>query len=279
LFEDIAVQQGSFTAAAWNTSASLQILTVTPAPEVQLACLGNGASFSGGPLVAGEIVSLFGEAIGPARPIVGYPDSSGKYPSELGDTEVTFNGVPAPLLYAAAGQINTIVPFTAGSATTVCVSISGQLTNCVTAATGAAAPGIFAIPGAAGTAILYAAALNQDGTINSQQNPAPRESIVVLFATGLGPLSPTPIDGTITGLSLSTQSLTVEVQSQNPNFQSPNPIIAPPVWAGQAPLEVAGLSQVNIVAPAYGNEITLLVTQPGESGLPARSQTVQIWVQ
>jgi uncharacterized protein (TIGR03437 family) len=281
VFEDVAVQQGSLTVATWSNGAagsSLQILTVAPAPELQLACLGNGASFAGGPLAPGEIVSLFGQAIGPGSAIVGEPDSNGRYPTALGATEVTFDGVAAPLLYVADGQINTIVPFAATSATTVCVTVLLGSTNCIDAAIGAAAPGIFAIPGGPGTTILYAAAVNQDGTINSQQNPAPRGSIMALFATGLGSLTMTPVDGTITGLPLSTQNLTVQVESINPNFQAPGPVISFPVWAGQAPFELAGLSQVNIVVPAYANQIWLSVTQPGASS-EVLSQTVQIWVQ
>ena len=35
-----------------------------------------------------------------------------------------------------------------------------------------------------------AAALNQDGTVNSPDNPAARGSVVSLFATGLGPFVP-----------------------------------------------------------------------------------------
>jgi uncharacterized protein (TIGR03437 family) len=35
------------------------------------------------------------------------------------------------------------------------------------------------------------AALNQDGTINTQDNPAPLGSIVTVFGSGLGALSPT----------------------------------------------------------------------------------------
>ena len=41
------------------------------------------------------------------------------------------------------------------------------------------------------------AALNQDGTVNSAVNPAAAGSIVSIFATGLGAMTPTPVDGSI----------------------------------------------------------------------------------
>ena len=46
----------------------------------------------------------------------------------------------------------------------------------------AAAPGIFAVAGGTGQAV----AINQDGTVNSAANPAARESVIVLYATGQG---------------------------------------------------------------------------------------------
>lgn len=117
LFMDIAVRPGSVTIAVWSVNRTpdslltryLELVTVAPgSPELQLACLGNAASFSGAPLAPGEIISLFGQQIGPTTPITGYPDSNGRYPLLLGNTEVTFNGAPVPLLYASDRQINTV---------------------------------------------------------------------------------------------------------------------------------------------------------------------------
>jgi uncharacterized protein (TIGR03437 family) len=56
----------------------------------------------------------------------------------------------------------------------------------------AASPGVYTVDG------QYAAALNQDGTINSAEDPAAAGSIVSVFATALGRISPAPADGEIT---------------------------------------------------------------------------------
>jgi len=51
-----------------------------------------------------------------------------------------------------------------------------------------AAPALFASGG-------HVAAINEDGTPNSAENPAPRGSIVTLFATGEGPTEPASEEG------------------------------------------------------------------------------------
>jgi uncharacterized protein (TIGR03437 family) len=52
----------------------------------------------------------------------------------------------------------------------------------VTLAVANAAPGLFALGGGTGQAV----ATNQDGTVNSQANPARAGSVVTLYATGAG---------------------------------------------------------------------------------------------
>ena len=57
----------------------------------------------------GEIVSVFGSDLGP--PILSsQPDSDGLYPTFFGQTTVTFNGLPAPIVFNNTAQINTVVP-------------------------------------------------------------------------------------------------------------------------------------------------------------------------
>lgn len=49
-------------------------------------------------------------------------------------------------------------------------------------------------------AIGQAAALNQDGTVNSADNPAALGSVISLFLTGAGAMQPEQQDGEVTGL-------------------------------------------------------------------------------
>ncbi|HVV46087.1 MAG TPA: hypothetical protein VHC72_12825 [Bryobacteraceae bacterium] len=258
----------------------LSVVSFGAAPELQLGCVGNSASLQGGPLAAGEIVSLFGANFTAGSPAVAMPDANGSWPLTLNSTQVTFDGVPAPLLYVAAGQINTVVPFRASNMTSVCVRVEGKSSNCMPFALKPAQPGIFTIPGTSiNRGALYAAAVNQDGTINSRQNPAPRGSIVALFATGLGSLSQTPADGTLVPLPLSTQTL--NVYAVWPGAQ-PHGLatIDPAEWAGQAPLEFAGLSQINVRVPDAGSSLSIELSQnAGSPASPAwSSNVVNLWI-
>ena len=41
-------------------------------------------------------------------PVTAEPDSAGLFPKVISDTRVTFNGIPAPLLYVSNNQINCV---------------------------------------------------------------------------------------------------------------------------------------------------------------------------
>ncbi|HEY4085430.1 MAG TPA: hypothetical protein VGM43_05805 [Bryobacteraceae bacterium] len=257
------------------------VVSLGAAPELQLGCVGNSASFVGDPLAAGEIVALFGSNFTAGAPAIAMPDANGAWPVTLNNTQVTFDGVPAPLLYVAAGQINTVVPFRASNTTNICVVIAGKPSNCMSSPVAPAQPGIFTIPGTSvNHGALYAAAVNQDGSINSPQNPAPRGSIVALFATGLGSLSQTPADGTLVPLPLSTQTL--NVYAVWPGAQPHGLTTTDPAqWAGQAPLEFAGLSQINVRVPDYSGSFLNLVVSQGPYSPPYHiwsSNSVNLWI-
>jgi uncharacterized protein (TIGR03437 family) len=215
-------------------------------PPINLSCAGNAASLTLAALAPGEIVSLFGNGLGPAAP-VSAPLANNRLPFNLGGSQVTFNGIPAPLLYASDSQINTIVPWEiqssggvyAASTANVCVVYQSNATNCITMNVANAAPGIFQLPSG------YAAVVNQDGTINGPQNPAAIGSVVSLYVTGLGPLSPTPADGSIVGLPLPTLTSGVKVLFHT-EYPHP-PVVGDVLYAGAAPLEVAGLYQINVL--------------------------------
>jgi uncharacterized protein (TIGR03437 family) len=260
----------------------LDLLTLAPqttTTPVNLACIGNSATVTGAPLAPGEIVSLFGNGIGPVAPQSAQLGSSEEFPTSISNTEVTFDGVPAPLLYVSSAQINAVTPFGLPPNTTttqVCVRYEGTMTNCIAAGVSAAAPGVFLNPATPN----YAAALNQDGTVNSQQNPLPTGSIVTLFATGLGHVTPSPADGSIVQLPLPTQDLKVQVQVPNPDQHSPQPYFATVLYAGPAPLEIAGLSQINVQIPDFllgtSGPLAVWVTLP--DGTTVKSNPCYIWI-
>ena len=106
--------------------------------------------------------------------------------------------------------------------------------------------------------------MNQDGTLNSADNPAHPGDVITLFATGEGQTTPVGVDGKSAAAPL------------------PQPIVRPQVWiglgsgpncddcdaaqlqyAGGAPGEIAGLMQINAVIPRdiqTGKTVPVLVT-------------------
>jgi uncharacterized protein (TIGR03437 family) len=261
-----------------GSSTGLSFLTrysanAKPQP-VQLACIGNAGSYDSTGIAGGEIVSLFGEGIGPAAGTQPQVDLQTGFPNQLANVVVTFNGTPGPLLYVQDNQINAIAPWSLPSGQTVqiCVVYNGNITNCLTRPIVVAHPGVFTVDG------TYAAALNQDGTLNTAANPAPVGSTVSVFATGLGAITPPEADGAIIGSPLPADVLPAEVYWQSGSLIG---LVSSPLdvtYAGPAPFEVAGVSQVNFVVG--GNVLYLGVGTPIPAMLnaPYYSRGFQVYV-
>lgn len=231
-----------------SSSGLLFLTSLSPnanAPVVQLACIGNAASYDSSGISGGEIVSLFGQGLGPATGTQPQVDLAGGFPSQLAGVQVTFNGIPGPLLYVQDAQINAIAPWSlpATGTVSICVVYNGVTTNCIARPAVSEHPGVFTVDG------TYAVALNQDGSINSAANPAQIGSTVSIFATGLGPLSPAQPDGAIVGMPLPVNVLADDVYYLDDTmFIGVIAVGAQVSYAGPAPFEVAGFSQVNFVA-------------------------------
>jgi uncharacterized protein (TIGR03437 family) len=135
--------------------------------------------------------------------------SSYPVPKSLGDVEVLVNQVPAPLYIVYPGQINFIVPNAtpaSGTADLEVIQVStGQILGAAQVPMAPVAPGAFLYPGGQSGATVYAAAINQDGTINSASNPALRGSVTSLYLTGEGFVPGAPADGVPATSAISAQ--------------------------------------------------------------------------
>lgn len=235
--------------------------TEAPKPQAQSApviyLIGNAASFVE-PFTSGQLVSIFGPGVGPT-PGVGATVTNGVVTNSAGGVQVTFDGTAAPILYAGANQINTVIPCgVAGHAsTTVVVNYSGSSSAPVTIPLANAAPGIFTIPsGGSGEGAI----LNQDFSVNGPNNPAARGSTVAVYATGLGQTSPACTDGEIynSGLPMPVLAVTATVGGMAAQIQ----------YAGQAPGIISGVAQINVIIPTNaptGSAIPITVLSGGAS--------------
>jgi uncharacterized protein (TIGR03437 family) len=209
------------------------------------AVLNDGSWQRGEPFSPGAIVSLFGTDLGPTAGVTNRPNSSGRYGTDLAGVRVLFNGIPAPILYAQAYQVNVVVPFAVPLETAVAVEVtyngktSQYVSNvaigcCVAALPELLKPSASPRPG-------QAAALNQDGSINSADNPAAAGSIVTLYATGAGAMNPPLQDGVVVTDTSSRPAVPLTVRIGG--------VTTDVLYAGPAPGLVAGVLQINARVP------------------------------
>ncbi len=161
------------------------VSTVTPT-QTSAPLLFGIANAAGGALsgrmAPSELISLYGENFGVPTPATGSFDSAGFLPTALAGVQVAIGDVPVPLLYVSNTQINAIAPaaLNAPGDTQVQITVNGVAMPVFRVAIDPADPQVFA------NADGSAAAINQDGSINSAAHPAPAGSIVSIWATGTG---------------------------------------------------------------------------------------------
>jgi len=237
--------QGSI--ALNGSSGSLQFavtvnLTVI-APLPVLSSVVNSASYLGGGIAPGEIVVLFGTAMGPTTGVGATVDKTGHFPATLSNVTVTFNGYAAPVLYASAGQVNAIVPYelTAGTSATVEVMFGSARSNTLVLPVVATSPGIFS---ASATGTGDGAILDLNYRLVSAANPVSPGDYIQIFATGQGLTSPASQDGLIEPLTPPWPATTLASGVLIGNLP------AAIEYIGAAPGLVAGAVQVNVQVPA-----------------------------
>jgi uncharacterized protein (TIGR03437 family) len=231
------------------------IITTSPLAPPFIGAVVNAASQIPASVAPGEILTVYGFGVGPSNTAGFTLDPSGKVATSLNGAEVLFDGRPAPLIYGSARQANVIVPYeiAAQATTTISLQFGGVTSAAWTVPVAASAPGIFTL---SSSGLGPAAVLNQDNSVNSAAKPAPRGSIIQIYATGEGETSPHGVTGSVIGTDLKRPVLAVKVTigGQDAFVQ----------YAGSAGASVAGLFQVNAVipqavAPGAGVPITVSV--------------------
>ncbi len=238
----VAANAGSSRTAAINVNSQAFGITQAGAlTSITAAGIVNAASFTGGAVAPGLIVTIFGTGLGPPALTEATVDAVARaFPTELEGTRVLFDGAAAPLLYVSATQLSAVTPFgVAGRQfTQIEVETRGVRSAPVFMPVAATAPAIFT-QSAQGTG--PGAILNQNFTVNGPANPAAPGAFVFLFATGGGVVTPAAADGRLAqGVSSTVAQVTAEVDGQP----------AEVFYAGGAPDLIGGVLQVNLRLPA-----------------------------
>jgi uncharacterized protein (TIGR03437 family) len=212
-------------------------LTELALPRPRITKVANAASFETG-LAPGAILSIFGYGLGPAQAAQAGLDASGRLAKSAAGVSVMVNGLRIPLLFVHSNQINAVMPYSIkGNRAQLIVEREGVPSDPMNLTLRTKAPGIFTLDGSGrGQAV----AICEDGTINGPANPAPRGSVVTIFATGAGTLDPPMADGELASPPLPEPlgSVTVEVNGEE----------AEVLFAAAAP-GTAGVLQVNFRIP------------------------------
>jgi uncharacterized protein (TIGR03437 family) len=223
----------------------------------------NAATFVEGPIAPGEIVTLRGKGIGPEKPVSGMIGADGNVTTELAGVTVLFGdlNIPAPLLYVQSEQINAVVPWgVGGDSNLVAVQVLYNGIASTSDGWNVAVPGIFLTDYSTG----QAAALNADGTPNSQKNPAKRGSVIAFYGTGGGLTDVPGVDGGIWPSSpLAHLAYPVSVTIGNADAEV--------LYSGSAPGMVSGIFQINVRVPdsVSGSGNSIVVTVNGISSPPS----------
>jgi uncharacterized protein (TIGR03437 family) len=199
----------------------------------------NAASNQAGPIVAGEVITIYGVGLGPATLVTG----SG---TDIQGVRVTVGGTPAQLLYASAGQIAAVVPPSIIGPSADVVVVNG---NASTAAYPAQVvlsnPAIFTADSTGGGA---ARAINGDGSVNGPTHPALDGTALTFFITG---------EGQVPGSTVTIGGRNAEVQT-----------------AGGA--GVPGVTQMTVTVPTgVSGNLPILLTIGGVSSQTGVTVSVQ----
>jgi uncharacterized protein (TIGR03437 family) len=200
-------------------------------------------------IAPGEFISIYGNGLGPAVGVGMQIHSNGRVASSLGGTQVSFDGVFAPLFYAAENQINVLVPYeVAGSAqVNMKITTGAGSSQTLPLQVAAAQPNIMAV-------------LNSDGSRNSSSNPASTGDTVTILLSGAGALNPSQPDGTIAASPAPAPAARIQVNFfftlfafclvDCPPDIGIGTLAATPAYAGGIPGTVIDLLRVDVPVPA-----------------------------
>jgi uncharacterized protein (TIGR03437 family) len=184
----------------------------------------NAASYISTSLAPGVLATLYplGVTFSATTANANQQPNPVPYPTVLADTQVLFNGQPAPILLVSPGQINFMVPMSAPTSAPNGVDVqvvrqsTGQILTDGLVPMNTVSPAIF-VGGLVNCALSggkcrQAAVINDaDGTVNNPSNPAAAGSYISIYATGQGFVQGAPPDGDIPRAGLVSTSVVPKV--------------------------------------------------------------------
>jgi uncharacterized protein (TIGR03437 family) len=248
----IALSISGFTVLPWAYDAAVAPPTI--------AAVVNAADGTQ-PVAPGGLISVYGQQMSP----VNMATNQIPLPTALGESCLTINGTPVPMLFVSSQQINGQIPFSAIGNSTMTLRTPGGISNNLYFTILPAAPSVFR-SGTAGPQTGLATIIRaDDGQLVTPTNPIHPNDTLIIYATGLGATSPVIASG-----------------MPAPDGVLPTAVIQPTLTLGGMPLNVeyAGLApgyigvyQINAKVPfgvPQGLSIPLMISQGSATTLNLR---------
>ncbi|MFN7922649.1 MAG: hypothetical protein U0Q16_21270 [Bryobacteraceae bacterium] len=145
----------------------------------------NAADGSGN-IATGGLVSLFGQNLSP----VNLATRELPLPTALGDSCLTVNGVPAPMMFVSPAQINAQIPYQVDGNVTVILRTPGGISDNFNLLVRPTAPSVFRSPQDPAVSMVVR---DKNGELATLSNPLHRGDRFTIYLTGMGRTNP-PIE-------------------------------------------------------------------------------------
>ena len=211
-------------------------------------------------IAPGELLAIFGTAIGPAQLANLVVDGSGAVTTSLAGTRVLFDGSPGPLIFTAAGQISVVAPqsLTGKDSVQVVVEYLGVQTSPIRFSVVNSNPAIFTLnsKGSGDGAII-----RPNGDIISADNPGKPGEVLVVYGEGYGAATPSLADGLILVSTLPVPVSPVTLLIDDKPVETS--------YAGGAPSLINGVLQINFKVPDLAAGSHQIQLQVGDRKSPS----------
>jgi uncharacterized protein (TIGR03437 family) len=241
----ISLTTSGFTTLPWNYDVAV-------APPA-LNSVVNAADFTG-PVAPGGLISVFGSQLSAVK----VSTNELPLPTALGDSCLTVNGTPIPMMFVSPSQINAQLPFTASGDVTMVLRTPGGISPDLNLVVQPNAPSVFHSGTAGPQTGIPTIVRSSNNQLVTPSNPIHSKDVIIIYATGLGTVTPNVASG-----------------AAGPSHPLAAAVVPPVITLGgmQLNVEFAGLApgmvgvyQINAQVPSgvpTGLNVPLIINQGG----------------
>lgn len=200
----------------------------------------------------GGLITLFGNDLSP----VNVATREMPLPTALGESCLTINGLPVPVLFVSPSQINAQLPFETTGNVTMVLRTPGGVSDNFNLTIRPNAPGIFRTGVAGPDTNIPAVLRDSNQTVVTASNPVHRGDTLIIYLTGMGQTNPAMTAGYPSPSQPLASTLIV------PRIEVGG-VSLPVAFAGLTPGEI-GVYQINVSVPRNvptGLDVPLVITQ------------------